>query len=89
MAAIGENTGCADYAVRDFLDSRHGRHFADKVADGLAQGLQLRGAIDIAIQQWMTWRIDRHTSREIGIPKGLRYLLGFVTDCGITAESDA
>ena len=89
IGAIGEATGCADYAVRDFLDSRHGRHFADKVADGLAEGLALRGAIDVAIEQWMTWTIDRRTSRETGIPKGLPYLLGFVTDCEILAEADA
>ncbi len=87
MAAVGEATGSPDFAVRDFLDSRHGRHFADKVADGLAEGLALRGAIDVAIEQWMTWTIDRRTSRETGIPQGLPYLLGVVTDCEVLAES--
>lgn len=89
MVAIAEATGCADYAVRDFLDSRHGRHFADDVANGLVDGLPLRGAIDIAVERWMTWTIDRHVSRETGIPRGLPYLLGFVTDCEIMAEADA
>lgn len=89
MAAIGEATGCADHAVRDFLDSRHGRHFADEVANGLFEGHPLRGAIDVAVERWMTWTIDRHVARETGIPKGLPYLLGFVTDCEILAEADA
>lgn len=87
MDAIEEATGCADYAVRDFLDSRHGRHFADDVANGLAEGLALRSAIDVAIERWMNWTIDRRTSRETGIPRGLPYLLGFVTDCEIMAEA--
>jgi len=89
MAAIGKVTGSPDFAVRDFLDSRQGRHFADDVANGLFEGLALRGAIDVAVERWMTWTIDRHVSRETGIPKGLPYLLGFVTDCEILAEADA
>jgi hypothetical protein len=89
MATIGEATGCPDFAVRDFLDSRQGRHFADDVANGLFEGLALRGAIDVAIEQWMTWTIDRRTSRETGIPKGLPYLLGFVTDREILSEAAA
>ena len=89
MEVITEATGCADYAVRDFLDSRHGRHFADDVANNLVKGLSLRGAIDVAIARWMTWRIGRRTSRETGIPSDLPYLLGLVVDCEILAESEA
>jgi hypothetical protein len=89
MARIIEATGCPDYAVRDFLDSRHGRHFADDVASNIHDGLSPRGAIDVVIEKWMEWRIDRRTSRETGIPKGLPYLLGFVIDAEILAETAA
>ncbi|MGE5536055.1 MAG: hypothetical protein ACM3W7_11130 [Acidobacteriota bacterium] len=89
FSAIAASTGCADEGVREFLDSRHGRHFADDVANGLLEGRSLADAIDAAIERWMTWTIDRRTSRETGIPRGLPYLVGFVTDCEIMAEADA
>ena len=34
----------------------------------------------------MGWRIDRKTSRDEGIPRGLPYLTGFVTHFAIMAE---
>jgi hypothetical protein len=89
FTAIATATGCADEGVRDFLDSRHGRHFAEDVANGLFEGRSLADAIDAAIERWMAWTIDRRTSRETGIPRGLPYLVGFVTDCEIMAEADA
>jgi hypothetical protein len=89
MRAIGAATGCSEIGVRDFLDSRHGRHFADDVASGLFKGLSLPQAIDAAVDRWMNWTIDRRTSRKTGIPRGLPYLIGFVTDCEIMAEASA
>lgn len=89
MQAIGEATECSEIGIRDFLDSRHGRHFADDVANGLYDSLPLRQAIDAAIDRWMNWTIDRRTSRETGIPRGLPQLVGFVTDCEIMAEASA
>jgi hypothetical protein len=89
MEAVAAATGCPDEAVRDFLDSRHGRHFADDVANGLSRGLDLKAAIDAAVERWMTWTIGRRTSRETGIPHGLPYLTGFVTHFEILAEADA
>jgi hypothetical protein len=38
MQAVADATGCSEAGVRDFLDSRHGRHFADDVANGLFDG---------------------------------------------------
>lgn len=67
--AVAEATGCAESAVRGFLDSRHGRHFADTVADGLFAGHGLRGAIDAAVIVWMNWKHKREP-----------YLLAMVTD---------
>jgi hypothetical protein len=89
MRAIAEATGCSEIGVRDFLDCRHGRHFADDVANGLFEGRGLADAIDAAVDRWMNWTIDRRTSRETGIPRGLPYLVGFATDCEIMAEAEA
>ena len=87
--AIAAATGVGPEGVRDFLDSRHGRHFADDVANGLLGGDTLKKAIDAATARWMGWRIDRRTSRETGIPAGLPYLTGFATHFEIVAEADA
>ena len=85
MKAIARATGCPDAAVRDFLDSRHGRHFADDVVNAAYKGLDLKAAIE----RWMTWTIGRRLSRDSGIPEGLPYLTGFVTHFEILAEADA
>ncbi len=89
MQAIATETGCPDVAVRDFLDSQHGRHFADDVANGLFDGRGLKAAIDAAVDRWMTWMIDRRVEREIGIPCGLPYLTGWVTHFEIMTEAAA
>ncbi len=89
MQAIASATGCLDFAVRDFLDSRHGRHFADDVTNGIFDGRDLTSAIAAAIDRWMTWTIGRSLSRKTGIPLGLPYLVGLVTDCEIRAEDAA
>ena len=73
--------------VRDFLDSRHGRHFADDVLNGLHAELNLQEAIHAATQRWMGWTIGRLTSKQHGIPKGLPYLTGFVIHCEIVEEA--
>jgi hypothetical protein len=77
LARIATSTGCCDEAVRDFLDSRYGRHFADDVANGLCAE-DLPSAIDEAIERWMDRRIDAAIESELGIPEGLPYLTGFV-----------
>lgn len=84
--AVAKATGATADGVRDFLDSRHGRHFADDVHNGIHAGLSLEAAIDAAITRWMGWTISRNIARETGIPKGLPYLTGFVTHFAIEAE---
>ena len=78
VAGITKSTGRCDQAVRDFLNSRYGRHFADEVAIGLCSGQDLPRAIDEAIERWMDRRIDAAIESELGIPQGLPYLTGFV-----------
>ena len=87
MDMITTKVGCAQDATRAFLDSRHGRHFADEVANGLARGLSLKAAVEAAVELWSSWSISRRTSGETGIPVGLTYLHGFVTHCEIMSES--
>lgn len=89
MRAIARETGCAEEGVREFLDSRHGRHFADDVANELFKGLPLEQAIKAAVGRWMAWTIDRQTSRETGIPRELPYLTGWVTHFEILADAAA
>ncbi len=87
MTAITDATGQPLESVRTFLDSRHGRHFADDVLNGLHAGENLQDAINAATQRWMDWTIGRLTSKQHGIPKGLPYLTGFVIHCEIVEEA--
>ena len=87
MTAISDATSQPLESVRIFLDSRHGRHFADDVQNGLHRGQALADAIHAATQQWMGWKIGRQTSKDYGIPRGLPYLTGFVIHCEIVEES--
>ncbi|MCW2311458.1 hypothetical protein [Rhodoferax antarcticus] len=87
--AIAAATGCEPEQVRAFLDSRHGRHFADDVNNALFIGANLQDAVKQATQRWMDWSISRQTSKEYGIPKGLPYLTGFVVQAAIDVELTA
>jgi hypothetical protein len=59
MTAIMSATEFSEEAVRDFLDSRHGQHFADDVGNGLVDGLTLSSAVEAAVGRWMNWETDR------------------------------
>ncbi len=87
MRTVAEATSCPATAVRAFLDSPSGRHFADDVTSGLALGMSLEAAIKAAATVWMTWTIDRRTEREHGIPRGLPYLTGFVAHFEIMTKT--
>jgi hypothetical protein len=87
MTAISDATSQPLESVLVFLDSRHGRHFADDVQNRLYRGQNLADAINAATQQWMGWTIGRQTSKQYGIPRGLPYLTGFVIHCEIAEES--
>ena len=90
-AMIAAETEASAEGVRDFLDSRHGRHFADDVLSALADlgSHQLEAAIEAAVARWQGWRIGRQTSRDEGIPRGLPYLTGWVTHFQILDEANA
>ncbi|NMG16970.1 hypothetical protein [Aromatoleum bremense] len=86
IEAIVAATSTSPDGARSFLDSRHGRHFADTVLNDLHQGRGLKDAIDAATRQWMDWHIDRATARDYEIPEGLPYLVGFVIHCEINMQ---
>ena len=71
MAAISDATCQPLESVRAFLDSCHGRHFADDVLIGLHAGQNLQAAINAATHRWMGWTIGRLTRHRHGIPRGL------------------
>ncbi len=87
LAFIAGTTGCSPDATRAFLDSRHGRHFADEVSNRLAEGKALASAINAATATWMGWRISARTAHETGIPRGLPYLTGYVLHAEIEADT--
>ena len=75
--------------IRDFLDSRIGRHFADDVVGNMTGcNIGLEPAINSAIRRWQGWRISRQTEREEGIPAGLPYLTGWVQHFAVTAAME-
>ncbi len=86
MTAISDASCQPLESVRAFLDSRHGRHFADDVLNEMLRGHSIKQAIDAAVTRWMGWTVGRQTSKEYGIPKGLHYLTGFVIHCEIVEE---
>lgn len=90
--AIGASSEDEMIGIRDFLDSRIGRHFADDVVGNMTGcNIGLEAAIAAAIRRWQGWRIDRATERSEGIPAGLPYLTGWVQHfvvAAVMAESD-
>jgi len=77
LPAIMEDTGAEADEVRDFLDSRWGRHFADDVHCFLTK-MPLKPAVDAAITRWNSWTLSRRTRKELGIPTPMPYLSGMV-----------
>jgi hypothetical protein len=75
--------------IRDFLDSRSGRHFADEFVGALQCGApDCETAIAAAIAKWQDRRITRAKERSDGIPAGLPYLTGWVQHFAVTATME-
>ena len=88
MTTLSDATGQPLESIRIFLDSRHGRHFAEDVLNQLHAGQVLVDAIHSASRQWMGWKIGRLMSRDYGIPRGVPYLTGLAIHCEIAEDSD-
>ena len=91
-AVIRANSEDEMISLRDFLDSRMGRQFADDVVGNMTGcNIDCETAITSAIRTWQDWRISRQIERDEGIPAGLPYLTGWVQHYAIAAamaESD-
>jgi hypothetical protein len=87
LRQICEATGGTVEGVRDFLDSKLGRHFADEVGNQLSGSDRLAEAISRSVAVHQRWRIDRRTARTEGIPLGLPYLAGWVAHFDILEEA--
>jgi hypothetical protein len=87
MTAIAEATGESLDAVRAFLDSKAGRHFADEVNGHQYHGHALPEAVAATVGAWMRKTISRRIAIDYGIPSGLPYLTGFVIHAMINDES--
>ncbi|MCC5993921.1 MAG: hypothetical protein JJT99_15515 [Rhodobacteraceae bacterium] len=73
--------------IRDFLDSRMGRHFADDVVGNMVGcKIDTETAIRSSIRRWQDWRISRQLERDEGIPADLPYLTGWVLHFAIAAS---
>lgn len=84
--AIRANSEDEMIGLRDFLDSRMGRQFADDVVSNMTgRDIDCETAIKSAIRTWQDWRISRQTERDEGIPVGLPYLTGWVQHFAVAA----
>lgn len=86
--AILDETKAPPEGVRDFLDSRLGRHFADTVTGYIGSGLVLSVALRLAIEKWQSWPTNRVHERQLGIPAGMPYLTGWAHHFAIQAEAE-
>lgn len=77
-AAVATATGRGAEAVRNFLDSTPGRHFADDVLNAQRAGASLEEAVAAATKRWMAWIVGRETAMRKGVRRGEHYLTAFV-----------
>ena len=85
-AAIRADSEDEIIGIRDFLDSRMGRHFADDVVSNMIGcDIDCDMAIMSTIRRWQDWRISKRTQRDEGMPTGLPYLTGWVQHFAVTA----
>ncbi len=88
-AAVGADSEDEMIGIRDFLDSRMGRHFADDIIGAMTGcGIDSETALKSSIRTWQDWRISRRTEREEGIPEGLPYLTGWVQHFAVMASME-
>ncbi|STZ75320.1 hypothetical protein [Bergeriella denitrificans] len=78
VAGITAATGEFAEDVALFLDTRHGRHFADDVVCGLATGLDDGAAVAAALDRWLGWSFGKDMARETGLPVGTPYLKALI-----------
>lgn len=81
ISAIAAATNAPVAAVARFLDSRHGRYFADEIQNELHAGLALQDAIYAVTTRWMKWAFDVDDAPRGSAP--LPFLTGLVMQPGL------
>ncbi|MDO3515291.1 hypothetical protein LG939_24975 (plasmid) [Ralstonia pseudosolanacearum] len=89
MTTVSKATGSSFEAVRLFLDSAFGRHFADDICNALHGGQTLIDAIDATAAAWMQRKTNGGLSKIYGIPRDLPHLTAFVAASEIADELSA
>lgn len=78
VTEICQATGEHEEDVALFLDSCHGRHFADDVYNELSSGRNSRDAVTAAVNKWSAWTFGRRLAKETGLPQNTPYLHGLI-----------
>ena len=86
FAAIAEATQDSAEAVRWFLDSRYGRHFADDVLNRINDGHPLQDAISMATTSWRDKRISHWLCSKYGVPYRKTMLASYVAEYHVASE---
>lgn len=84
VTELAESTGADLTEARIFLDSVHGRHFADTVDEFLAEGRSAIESVRSAITEWQNYKVSSSARQLLHIPNGVPFLTGLLYLC--TAE---
>jgi hypothetical protein len=82
FAGLAAATGATAEQVRAFLDSSHGRHFADDVCAAFTEAAKLPDAIANTVRLWQTRCISTETARAYRLPYKGQYLQSFMKAAG-------
>ena len=82
ISTIAAATGAPLATVCAFLDSRHGRYFADEVQNELYAGLALQDAIYAVTTRWMSWVFEHKDTADVQRLESLPFLTGLVLHSG-------
>lgn len=89
VQVIAAEADLSNAEVRPFLDSKHGRYFADSVLNNVSDDATVLNAVEAAVNEWRGWAISKATTNQFGIPAGLDYLTGWAHHELIEAENAA
>ena len=78
---IADTTHQSHDAVRVFLESRYGDHFADNVFNQLQTSVTLKSAIQHTVRHWMTGQVDPLTRKHYRISEDTPRLTAYVILC--------
>lgn len=72
--------------VAVFLDTRHGRHFADDVVQQVEDCVATDEAVAHTAARWNQWRLGRELARGTHLPASVPYLAGLMEIIALEME---